>query len=87
MWNLKYDTTEPIYETETDSQTENRLMVAKGEWGRERDGLGVWGWQMQTITFRMEKQQGPNDSAGNCIQYPMINHNGKEYRKRMPICV
>ena len=30
-WNLKYDTNELIYETETDSQTENRLMVAKGE--------------------------------------------------------
>jgi len=25
----------------------------------ERDGLGVWGWLMQTITLRMEKQQGP----------------------------
>ena len=23
--------------------TENRLVVAKGEEGRERDGLGVWG--------------------------------------------
>ena len=29
MWNLKYDTNEPTYETETDS--ENRLMVATGE--------------------------------------------------------
>ena len=27
-----------------------------GEWGR--DGLGVQGWQMQTITLRMDKQQG-----------------------------
>ena len=27
MWNLKYDTNEPIYETETD--TEDRLVVAK----------------------------------------------------------
>ena len=30
MWNLKYDTNELIYETETDSQTERRLVVAKG---------------------------------------------------------
>ena len=29
MWNLKYDTNELIYETERDS--ENRLVVAKGE--------------------------------------------------------
>ena len=33
MWNLKYDTGEPINETETESQTENRLVVAKGEGG------------------------------------------------------
>ena len=25
----------------------------------ERDKLGVWGQQMQTITFRMDTQQGP----------------------------
>ena len=30
MWNLKYDTNELIYKTETDSDTENRLAVAKG---------------------------------------------------------
>ena len=36
MWNLKYDTNELIYETETD--IENRLVVAKGEGsGGERD--------------------------------------------------
>ena len=27
--NLKYDANEPTYETETDSQTENRLLIAK----------------------------------------------------------
>ena len=34
------------------------LLVAKEEWRREKDVLGVWGWQMQTITLRMDKQQG-----------------------------
>ena len=29
MWNLKYDTNELIYETEIDSQTESRLVVAR----------------------------------------------------------
>ena len=24
--------------------------------GGGRRGMGVWGWQMQTITFRMDKQ-------------------------------
>ena len=33
-WTLKYDTNELIYETETDSDTENTLVVAKGG-GRE----------------------------------------------------
>ena len=31
MRNPKYGINEPIYETETESQTENRLVVAKGE--------------------------------------------------------
>ena len=38
---------------------ENRPVVAKGKGGRERDELGVWGWQTQTIIFRIDKQQGP----------------------------
>ena len=29
------------------------------EGGWRRDGLGVWGWQMQTIIYRMDTQQGP----------------------------
>ena len=40
MWNLKYGTSEFIYETEPDSDIENRLVVAKE--GEGRDGLGVW---------------------------------------------
>ena len=35
---LKYGTNEPVYKTEMDSQTENRLVVAKGERQREREG-------------------------------------------------
>ena len=26
-------------------------------------------------------------STGNYIQYPVINHNGKEYKKRMCVCM
>ena len=53
MWNLKFGTGESIYRTEADSLMERRLVVAEGEgvgWN------GVWGEQMQTITFRMDKQ-------------------------------
>ena len=38
MWNLKYNTNESTYEAETDSQTESKPMVAKGQ----RDELGAW---------------------------------------------
>ena len=34
---------------------------------------------MQTITCRMDEQQG--SITGNYIRYPVINHNGKEYGK------
>ena len=46
MWNIKYDTSELIY---------------KPERGKEggRDGLWVWNEQMQTITYRMTKQDPP----------------------------
>jgi len=40
MWNLKYNTNKHIYEIETDSQTESRLVVAKV--GGQREALGVW---------------------------------------------
>ena len=42
MWNVKYDTNEHIYETETDSQTQRTdLLLPRGMWWR-RDGLGIW---------------------------------------------
>ena len=41
MWNLKNDTNELIYKTETDSQDlKNKLMVTKGE-RRGRDIVGI----------------------------------------------
>ena len=58
------------------TDVENRLVVAK--WGSdEGEGLGVWDRQMQTIKYRMDKQQGPTCSTGNYSPYPMINHNEK----------
>ena len=44
---------------------------------------------MQTIIYRMIKQQGLVGSTGDYVQYPVINHNGKEYEKEyiyMYIC-
>ena len=37
------------------------MVVVEGEGGgsgMEWDGQGVWGWQIQTITFRAAKQWG-----------------------------
>ena len=37
---------------------ENRVVVYRvgGVW-RECDGWGVWGWQIQTTTFRIDKSE------------------------------
>ena len=32
----------------------------QGGGGQGEGWTGVWGWQMQIITFRMDEQQGPN---------------------------
>ena len=83
MWNLKYDTNEPIYKTETDSQTQRTdWWLPRGrsgggmewEFGISRCKLLYIGWINNKILLY---------STGNYIQYPVVNHNGKEYKKRM----
>ena len=60
----------------------------QGGWGKERHRLGVWGWYMQTVTFRMGKQQVLLYGTGNYSQYPIINHNGKEQeKKKVCMCI
>ena len=61
MWNLKYDTNELTYKTETDSQTEKpNLWLPKGKrGGGRRDKLGVWDQHIQTTIYKIDKQQGP----------------------------
>ena len=56
MWNLTYDTDELIYKTEADSQIEDR----RGCQGRVGEGwTGGLGLAGETITYRMDKWQGP----------------------------
>ena len=43
MWNLKYDTNEPIYETETDSQTQKTYLWLLTGSGEEEGGMGSLG--------------------------------------------
>ena len=78
MRNLKYETNGHICETLKD--TENRLVVAMGEgcgggmdweFGISRCKLLYIGWINKVLQHGTE----------NHIQYPVINHNGKEYKK------
>ena len=56
MWSLKYGTNGPIYRTESDSQTENRLVVAKGEERESGTGLEFGVSRYKLLIFRMDKQ-------------------------------
>ena len=38
---------------------ENRRVVAKGQEEKVKERMGVWDQQIQTITYEMDKQQGP----------------------------
>ena len=59
MWNLKNDTDELIYKTETDSQTsKTNLWLKKGK-VKGRDRLGAWNRHKHTIVYGMDGQQGP----------------------------
>ena len=56
MWNIKYDTNEHIYKTETDSHTQRTDLWLP----RRREGLGVWDQQVEIIIYRMDKP-GPTE--------------------------
>ena len=57
MLNVKNDTNELIYKTETDLQTQKtKLWLPKGK--GERSKLGVWYQQIQTTIYNTDKQQG-----------------------------
>ena len=53
----------------------------KQEKGWKRDKLGVWDQQIHTAVYKTDKQQSPTYNSWNYIQYPVIDHNGKEYEK------
>ena len=60
MWNSKYDQMKlSTKQKQTHRHREQTCSVAKVEGKQGRVGLGVWDRQMQTITYRMDKQQSP----------------------------
>ena len=81
MWNLKYDTNEPIYRTETDSYTDwwlPRGRVVGEEWtGVNRCKLLHLEWINNKFLLY---------NRGTYIQYAELNHTGK-YKKKECVCV
>ena len=59
----------------------NRHMVAKGEvgWGRKDWEFGIS--KCKLLYIGLVNNKVLLHSTGNCIQYAMINHNGKENEK------
>ena len=58
MWNLKYDINGLIYETETDTQTENKFAITSGEGEWEMcESLGLAG--TNCYIYKVGTQQGP----------------------------
>ena len=53
MWNVKYDTHEPIYETNRVRDIEINLWLPSRV-GVGRDGVGLWDQQMQTGIYKMD---------------------------------
>ena len=47
--------------------------------GQGREGWGVWDWQCKLLYIEWISNKVLLYSTRNCIQYPRINHNGKEY--------
>ena len=61
---------------------ENKLVAADREWvgGEMEEEVGVSRYKLLYIGWINNKVL--LQSTGNYIQYPMINHNGKEYLKK-----
>lgn len=78
MWNLKYDTSDLTYKT--DSETEKRLRVARGE----RAGEGrtrALGRADASARLSGEATTNVMLPAQRASQYPAINHDGKEKKR------
>ena len=76
--NIKYDTNELIRDRNRPTDIENRL-VAKREGGREGMGgeAGVSRYKL-LHTERINNRSSSLFSTPDYIQYPVLNHNGKE---------
>ena len=65
---------------------QKRTVVAKRGGGR-REGLGVWGQWMQTLTYRTEKQQGPTAHPRELYSVSCDKPEWKRVWTRLSVCV
>ena len=85
MQNLEYDTKEPIYKTETDSQRTDFWLPRGSEGEGWTVSLGLV--DANDLYLKWINNKVLIYSTGNYIQHPVINCNGKEYFLKMHICV
>ena len=90
MQNLKYDTNDA--ETESVKQKQNlrhreQTGGCQGGEGWRRDGgeVGVSRGKLLYIEWKSNKVL--THSTEKYSQYPMLNHNEKEYKKELDICI
>ena len=78
--NLKNNTNEFIHEIETDSQTdtESKLKVTKGEKDSGRMNQEYWINRHKGLYRKQISNKVLLYNTGNYIQYLVINYNGKE---------
>ena len=74
MWNLKWYKWTYLQKGNRLTDIENKLIVMEGEMG------------FKNTYIKYINNKDLLYSTGNYIQYPVINHNGKEYEKEY-ICV
>ena len=65
--------------TKKETDTQNRFLGAKGErgWGGTDWEFGIR--RRKPIYIGWTDNKGLLPNTGSCIQYPMANHNAKEY--------
>ena len=87
MWNLKYDTNELIYKTETDSQMwKTNLWLPKGKGSEGGINQEFWISRHKLLYIKQINNEVLLYSTGNYTQYLIINYNGKQSEKEY-ICV
>ena len=74
MWNLKYDTNESIYEQK---QIRRQTCGCGGEWIDCEFGISI----CKLLHIECINNKVLLYNTGNYIQYPVVNHDGKEYEK------